>query len=70
MAPFFYRLSHGVPGLSGEGACVAVMVAMDHPSRGFHFPSQVDRIHGDTVAYGWDKCQPEPDQHGSLIASE
>ena len=46
-------------GLCGEGACVTVAVAMDHPSRGFHFPSQVDNIHGDTVPYGWGKCQME-----------
>jgi hypothetical protein len=40
-------------GLCGGGACVAVAVAMDHPSRGFRFPSQVDNIHADTVPYGW-----------------
>jgi hypothetical protein len=44
-------------GLCGGGVCVAVAVAMDHPSRGFHFPSQAGSIHGDTVPYGWSTCQ-------------
>lgn len=57
MAPFFCRISHCVPGLCGEGACVAVTVAMDHPSRGFHLPSQVDGIHEQSVPYGWGRCQ-------------
>jgi hypothetical protein len=39
-------------GLCGEGACVAVTVAMDHPSRGFYLPSQVEKIHEHTVPYG------------------
>ena len=43
--------------LYGRGACFAVTVPMDHPSRGRHFPPQVDSVHGDTVLYGWGKRQ-------------
>jgi hypothetical protein len=37
------------PGLCGEGACGAVTIAMDHPSRGFCLPSQVHGIHENTI---------------------
>ncbi|SRR5260221_2453475 len=30
---------------------------MDHPSRGFHLPSQVDGIHEQSVPYGWGRYQ-------------
>src|SRR5436305_8274062 len=57
-------------GLCGEGACVTVAVAMDHPSRVFHFPSQVDEIHEQSVPYGWGRCQlahmsSQPRSHAS-----
>src|ERR1043166_5833329 len=43
--------------LCGRGACFAVPVPMDHPSRGGHFPSQVGSVHRYTVPYGWGKRQ-------------
>ncbi len=43
--------------LCGRGACFAVTVPMDHPSRGGHFPSQVRSVHRDTVPYGWGNRQ-------------
>src|ERR1700682_6067201 len=30
---------------------------MDPPSRGFHLPCHVDRIHEQSVPYGWGRCQ-------------
>src|SRR5690242_815187 len=42
----FCRISQYVPGLYGEGACVAVTVAMDHPSGDFQFPHRMYGFHG------------------------
>src|SRR5690349_22044384 len=43
--------------LCGRGACFAVPVPMDHPSKGGHCPSQGEGVHGATVPYGWVKRQ-------------
>jgi hypothetical protein len=39
-----------VPGLYGEGACVTVTVAMDHPSGGFDVPCCACACHAEIIA--------------------